>query len=86
MNREELDRLRNKCFKAMQDVDTFVEEHYEELCEEVRLQFDIPQDWELKIISNCGIVHASFRPTPTDYWHGVTYNNGKWFRTLHETT
>ena len=41
---KELDKLKEKCIQAMKDMDAFVDEHYEELCNEIREQRNIPED------------------------------------------
>ena len=75
---EELDKLKEKCVQAMKDVDSFVDEHYEELCDEIREQWNVPAEWEIRIISNCGIVCGCFRHSNIDEWCRVIYNNGEW--------
>ena len=75
---KELDELKEKCVQAMKDVDAFVDEHYEELIAEMRNEWDVPSNWETKIVSNCGVVHGCFRQSNTDEWFRVIYNNGVW--------
>lgn len=79
---KELDELKEKCIQAMKDVDVFVDEHYDELCDEIREQWNIPKEviagWEIKIISNCGIICGCFRQSENDEWTRVIYNNGEW--------
>ena len=75
---EELDELKEKCVQAMKDVDAFVDEHYEELLDEMRNEWKLPSDWEAKILSNYGVVHGCFRQSDKDEWTRVIYNNGKW--------
>ena len=75
---EKLDELKEKCIQAMKDVDTFVDEHYEELCNEIREQRNIPEGWIVKIVSNCGVVHGCFRQSEKDEWTRVVYNDGEW--------
>ena len=75
---KELDKLKEKCVQAMKDVDAFVDEHYEELIKEIRKQWNVPEDWIVKIVSNCGVVHGCFRQSEKDEWQMVIYNNGEW--------
>ena len=75
---KELDILKEKCVQAMKDVDAFVDEHYEELIEEMKSQNNIPLYWEARIVSNYGVVHGCFRQSEKDEWHRVIYNNGEW--------
>ena len=75
---KELDELKEKCIQAIKDVDVFVDEHYEELLEEMRNEWDLPSDWETKIVSNCCVVHGFFRQSSQDEWKRVIYNNGEW--------
>lgn len=75
---KELDELKEKCIQAMQDVDDFVSKHYDELCDEIREQWYVPPEWEIRIISNCGIVFGCFRHSNIDEWYRVIYNNGEW--------
>ena len=79
---KELDELKEKCIQAIKDVDTFVDEHYDELCDEIREQWNVPKEvpaeWEIRIVSNSGIVCGCFRHSNTDKWHRVIYNNGEW--------
>lgn len=79
---KELDELKERCVQAMKDVDAFVDEHYDELCDEIREQWNVPQKvpaiWEIRIISNCGVVHGCFRHSNTEEWHHIIYNNGEW--------
>lgn len=77
---KELDELKEKCVKAMKDVDDFVDEHYEELCNEIREQWNVPEDWIVKIVSNCCVVHGCFRQSEEDEWSRVIYNDGEWLR------
>ena len=77
---KELDELKEKCFQAMKDVDTFVSEHYNELLDDMNQQCAIPDNWEMKIVSNCGVVTGMFRPSATDEWRGVVYNEGTWYQ------
>lgn len=76
---KELDELKEKCVQAMKDVDTFVDEHYEELCNEIREQWNVPEDWIVEIFSNCGIVCGCYRQSDKDEWFRVIYDNGIWF-------
>lgn len=75
---KELDELKDKCVQAMKDVDAFVDGHYEELCNEIREQCNVPKDWIVKIVSNCGVVHGCFRQSDKDEWTRVIYNDGEW--------
>lgn len=75
---KELDELKEKCVQAMKDVDTFVDEHYEELCNEIREQWNVPEDWIVKIASNCGVVYGCYKQTDKDKWYRVIYNNKTW--------
>ena len=75
---KELDHLKEKCIQAMKDVDAYIDEHYDELCEEIRAQHNVPQDWDLKIVSNCGVVTGVFRHSPIHEWQRVIYNEGIW--------
>lgn len=79
---KELDELKEKCIQAMKDVDAFVDEHYEELMEEMRNEWDVPSDWETKILSNYGVVHGCFRQSEKDEWTRVIYNDGEWHPAL----
>lgn len=74
----ELDELKEKCVKAMKDVDAFVDEHYEELIAEMRSQYHLPYYWEARIVSNCGVVHGCFRQSSQEEWKSVIYNDGEW--------
>jgi FtsZ-binding cell division protein ZapB len=76
---KELDELKEKCIQAMQDVDNFVSEHYDELCNEIRKQHNVKDDWQVRVVSNCGMVHGCYRHTDKDEWFRVIYNNGFWF-------
>lgn len=80
---KELDELKSRCIQAMKDVDSFVEGHYDELLTEIREQYSIPHDWEMRIISNCGVVTGCFRPSIEDEWRIVVYNDGAW-KYLHD--
>lgn len=79
---KQLDKLKEKCVQAMKEVDAFVDEHYDELCDEIREKWNVPKEvpaeWEIRIISNCGIVYGCFRHSNKDEWHRVIYNNGEW--------
>jgi len=75
---KELDELKEKCVQAMKDVDAFVGEHYDELCNEIREQWNVPKDWIVMIVSNCGVVHGCYRQTDKNEWYRVIYNNGEW--------
>ena len=75
---KELDELKEKCIQAIKDVDAFVEEHYGELCNEIKEQWNVPEDWIVKIVSNCGVVHGCLRQSEKDEWQTVIYNNGEW--------
>lgn len=75
---EELDELKEKCVQSMKDVDAFVDENYEELCNEIREQWVVPEDWIVKIVSNCGVVNGCFRKSEKDEWVRVFYNDGEW--------
>lgn len=75
---KELDKLKEKCIQAMKDVDAFVDEHYEELCNEIREQWNVPEDRIVKIVSNCGVVYGCYKQTDKDEWFRVIYNNGFW--------
>ena len=75
---KELDELKEKCVQAMKDVDAFVDEHYEELIKEIREQWNVPEGWIVKVISNCGVVHGCFRQSEKDEWTRVIYNDGEW--------
>lgn len=75
---KELDQLKEKCVQAMKDVDSFVDEHYEELLEEMRNELKVPSDWETKIVSSWGVVHGRFRQSEKDKWTMVIYNDGEW--------
>jgi hypothetical protein len=75
---KELDELKEKCVQAMKDVDAFVDEHYEELIEEMKSQHNIPYYWEARIVSKCGVVYGCFRQSDKDEWAIVIYNNGEW--------
>lgn len=79
---KELDELKEKCVQAMKDVDAFVDEHYEELIFEMRKVWNVPLDWEAKILSNFGVVHGCFRQSDKDEWTRVIYNNGEWHPAL----
>ena len=79
---KELDELKEKCVQAMKDVDDFVDEHYEELLEEMRNEWKVPSDWEAKILSNYGVVHGCFRQSEKDEWTRVVYNDGEWHSAL----
>lgn len=78
MDMKELDELKEKCVHAMKDVDAFVEEHYDEPIAEMKAQHGVPDSWEARIISNCGVVHGCFRINSQAEWHCVIYNNGEW--------
>ena len=75
---KELDKLKEKCVQAMKDVDAFVDEHCGELIVEMRKEWNVPLDWEVKILSNYGVVHGCFRRDEKDEWTRVIYNNGEW--------
>lgn len=75
---KKLDELKEKCVQAMKDVDAFVDEHHEELIEEMRKERNVPLGWEVKILSNYGVVHGCFRQSDKDEWTRVIYNNGAW--------
>ena len=75
---KELDELKEKCIQAMKDVDNFVSEHYDELCNEIRKQYNVKEDWIVKIVSNCGVVHGCYRQSDKGEWFRVIYNNGYW--------
>lgn len=75
---KELDELKEKCAQTMKDVDAFVDGHYEELVEEMKAQHGIPDSWEARIISNCGVVYGCFRINSQAEWHRVIYNNKEW--------
>lgn len=75
---KELDKLKEKCVQAMNDVDDFVDEHYEELIEEMKSQLHLPHHWEARIISNCDVVHGFFRQSEKDEWTRVIYNDDEW--------
>lgn len=75
---KELDELKEKCVQAMKDVDAFVDEHYEELIEEMKSQHHLPYYWEARIVSNYGVVRGCVRQSEKDEWANVIYNNGEW--------
>ena len=75
---KELDELKKKCIQAMKDVDNFVSEHYDELCSEIRKQYNVKDDWQVRVISNCGMVFGCYRQSDKDEWFRVIYNNGEW--------
>ena len=75
---KELDLLKEKCVQSMKDVDSFVKEHYDELEQQIRKQHNIPSDWFVKIISNCGVVSATYRASELDEWTQLVYYNGEW--------
>lgn len=79
---KELDELKEKCVQAMKDVDAFVDEHYEELIVEIRNEWNFPLDWEVRVLSNFGVVHGCFRQSDKDEWTRVIYNNGEWHPAL----
>lgn len=74
-----LDGLRKLCKSAMLLVDDFVELHKDTLAASLRKEFDIPDGWQVKILSNCGVVTGSFRPDDTSEWKCVIYNDMKWW-------
>jgi len=75
---KELDELKERCVQAMKDIDSFVDKHYDELLEEMKQQHAIPDDWDMKIVSNCGVVYGCYRQSDKDKWFRVIYNNGFW--------
>lgn len=75
---KELDELKERCVQAMKDIDSFVDKHYDELLEEMKQQHAIPDDWDVKIVSNCGVVRGAFRPSITNKWQSLIYNKGVW--------
>lgn len=79
---KQLDELKEKCVQAMKDVDTFVDEHYEELLDEMRSKLKVPSDWEAKIVSSWGLVNGRFRQSEKDKWTMVIYNDGEWHPAL----
>ena len=74
-----LEDLRKLCVNAMILVDDFVEVHKDSLVASLRKEFDIPDDWQVKILSNCGVITGSFRPDDTSEWKSVIYNDMKWW-------
>lgn len=62
----------------MKDVDAFVDEHYDELIDEMKSQHYLPYYWEARIVSSCGVVLGGFREFDKEEWIRVIYNNGEW--------
>jgi len=75
---KELDELKERCVQAMKDIDSFVDKHYDELLDEMKLQHAIPDDWDMKIVSNCGVVRGAFRQSICNKWQSLIYNKGVW--------
>ena len=74
-----LEGLRKLCVNAMILVDDFVEAHKDILTASLRKEFDIPDDWQVKILSNGGVITGSFRPDDISEWKCVIYNDMKWW-------
>ena len=74
-----LDGLRKLCIIAMLLVDDFVELHKDMLVASLRKEFDIPDDWQVKILSNCGVVTGCFRQDDSSEWKSAIYNDKKWY-------
>ena len=72
---KELDELKEKSIQAMKDVDNFVSEHYDELCNEIRKQHNVKDDWHVRVVSNCGMVCGCYRQSDKDEWFRIIYNN-----------
>lgn len=75
---KELDILKQKCEQSMIDIDNYVDNHREELIDSFRSEHNIPKDWQIKIVSNCGSVSGCCREKDDDEWNLFIYYLGKW--------
>ncbi len=77
-----LEDLRKLCVNAMILVDGFVELHKDTLVASLRQRFGIPDDWQVKILSNGSVITGSFRSDDTFEWKSAIYNDMKWYDLL----
>jgi hypothetical protein len=70
---KELDILKQRCEQSM-----IVDNHRKELIDSLRSEHNIPKDWQIKILSNCGTVSGCCREKDDDEWNLFIYHLGKW--------
>jgi hypothetical protein len=75
---KELDILKQRCEQSMIDIDNYVDNHRKELIDSLCSEHNIPKDWQIKIVSNCGTVSGCCREKDDDEWNLFIYHLGKW--------